>query len=701
MIKLVNMSIKNISSRLLLLVAAVLCNLSALAASVVTISDVSIKPGEVKDVTISLDTEASDVYVVYGTIKLPAGLSFASEELTSTDRTAQGFTLGFNSGTGYFQIANYSQTAISGKSGAIATFKVQADENLAEESTITLSGAAVWHKVEGSDPVKETVKAINGKVTYEETPIGRVAFYFADNTVSLGPGRSVTVPVKMENEPALRGFQAKLNLPAGVTAKVNGDKRLSGTVNYNASNRTVFYHNGGADIKDNDGVLFNIVLTGAQDFAEDGTLMLSDIHVTTPEGVDVEVGTVTLTVKAKDEEAKAEADDIVDRLQQKLDNTVSDIIRNYPAAAQDKELIGEEQGIQREINALRNKVEKDYDNNTLDPLQILNIANPISAEIDALKAHAQQIQGNEDGKAALDDELAELQKKLDDAEEDIPSDIPAEAAGELADDVKAIQDQIDALKAQAEKDYKDGKLTKDSKLDPEKKQEVLDAIDELLAKIKTWLRGDVDNDGDVDMQDYFDLTDSILTEQLPTPEELNRFYRYDANADAEVNVGDMQGIVNICLGLTANGVIAYSRGTSAATLSVEKEATATGMRYTLKVQGMGFTGFQMDVEGAQVISESSALAVRKSLNGSHTRLLAMGQEQQDGTVVIETAGDASFRNIIFTTAGAETVKFDLGTTGISTVKAQQGSVKSFDLSGRSVKNGKGVVITEGKKVLVK
>ena len=206
------------------------------------------------------------------------------------------------------------------------------------------------------------------------------------------------------------------------------------------------------------------------------------------------------------------------------------------------------------------------------------------------------------------------------------------------------------------------------------------------------------------MDDFYALTDSILKENLPTAERVNAFYRFDANADEAINVGDMQGIVNICLGLKANGSV-FSRQSEQvkAELSVKSEATAMGMRYTLSVSGMSYTGFQMDVKGAQVVSESSALTVRKSDNGSKTRILALGMEQQEGQVVtIETTGSARLENVILTQADAQTVTFDLsGTTGISAVAAGQSAEKSYNLSGREVKQARGLVISGGKKMIRK
>ena len=56
------------------------------------------------------------------------------------------------------------------------------------------------------------------------------------------------------------------------------------------------------------------------------------------------------------------------------------------------------------------------------------------------------------------------------------------------------------------------------------------------------------------MADFYALKKLISEEKTPkADEDANFFYRCDANADGEINVGDLQGILNICTGLSANG----------------------------------------------------------------------------------------------------------------------------------------------------
>jgi hypothetical protein len=110
----------------------------------------------------------------------------------------------------------------------------------------------------------------------------------------------------------------------------------------------------------------------------------------------------------------------------------------------------------------------------------------------------------------------------------------------------------------------------------------------------------------------------------------------------------------------------------------------------------------MDIQGARVLSENSTLNVRKAEKNGSTRLLAIGMEQDEGQVLtVETSGSARFQNVVFTTANAQTVKFDLSTTGISGIATDKAQQQVYNLSGRAVKSAKGLVITEGKKMIRK
>jgi len=695
------MNMKNLSIRLLVVLTVLLAQVTAFAATTVSINSISIQPGQQKDVAVSIATDKADIFQIQAQLALPEGLKLVStgSQQIQLGALTQGFIADLYNGK--LLMTNFSSTPISTAQGQIFSFTVEADESLAKTSTIELTDIEVWHI--GSNGVSEKVADAAANVVVADAPQGTAQFSLGATEVLLGAGNSATVAVLMSSNVALTGYQAQLQLPAGVTAKVASYSRTANAPTFNANTGMIvcFAPNG---ISGNEGVIFTLQLTADNSFTADADVVITNLAVTTSAAKEIYADDITLKVVAKDAASKDAADNIVLGLQEKLDNTIAYINNSYPDVANASQLTDEEQNIQNDINNLQSKVDEDYDNNVLDANEIQTLATPISEAIDALEALAAKLQGNEDGKKAIDAEISELRSKLGQAWWQAPTDLPESVDNELYGECLRISDEIDAIESETQAKYDAVELTADSKIDPERKQALLDAIDALYAELLTWQRGDVEFDLDVDMDDFYALTDSILKENLPTADRVNAFYRFDANADEAINVGDMQGIVNICLGLKANGSV-FSRQSEQvkAELSVKSESTATGMRYTVSVSGMSYTGFQMDVKGAQVVSESSALTVRKSDNGSKTRILALGMEQQEGQVVtIETTGSARLENVILTQADAQTVSFDLsGTTGISAVAAGQSAEKSYNLSGREVKQARGLVISGGKKMIRK
>ena len=416
--------------------------------------------------------------------------------------------------------------------------------------SITNAKATVNNKTKVLDDITLSVTS-DGSIT--PTP-GTFALNFAQAFAAAAPGETVSLGVNLNNYGLdVQGFQANIVVPEGWSYSIIDSNRME---NGGQADRVLAYNG----IEGESGVIFTIALTAPADFTT-GSATVEVVNATaTVDSKRNELDDISLTIKAKNPADLATVNGWIDGLQEKLDATVAKIEKEYPEAAEDQSIIREEQNIQQGINDLHSDVDAAYAKGELNPNDFADEVKELSDAIDALEYNAKEIQENagnkenEAGKAALDDEIAELQKKLDDAVASQPKDLPKAATKEISDAADAIQKDIDALKAQVEKDYEDGKLTADSKLDPAKKQAILDAIDALKAQIAKWLRGDVDNDGDVDMADFYALKKLISEEKTPkADEDANAFYRCDANADGEINVGDLQGILNICTGLSANG----------------------------------------------------------------------------------------------------------------------------------------------------
>ena len=236
--------------------------------------------------------------------------------------------------------------------------------------------------------------------------------------------------------------------------------------------------------------------------------------------------------------------------------------------------------------------------------------------------------------------------------------------------------------------------------------------------------GDVNAGGNVQMDDADNFVEDLLTGNLPTDPTSDDFIRYDANQDGRIDIADAQAIMNLAMGLNADGTAKNAAparhnapAAETATMSIESEDMGGGIvRYALSIEGnVTFTGFQADVKtSGRIVTEGlgmSSMSMRSSnlTNGAH-RILGLpgtAELQADGSTiayVFVQGGTATFENVVLTTAQARSIVAVSGeATGIDNISTNNADNQNvFDLSGRKVNAAqKGIVIIGGKKVLNK
>ena len=229
--------------------------------------------------------------------------------------------------------------------------------------------------------------------------------------------------------------------------------------------------------------------------------------------------------------------------------------------------------------------------------------------------------------------------------------------------------------------------------------------------------GDITGTGTVDDADFDQFVEDLLAGNVPAAGDAN-FAVYDANGDGEINVGDIQAIFNLSMGLNpdgsdpdAAGVRARARAYGifdAGNMAVEATKLSNGnTMLAVKLSSTtDYLAFQMDVvmgDGMSVVSENANLQLLRSndLSNIH-RIVGYGLLENNGTMLtLEVAGEGNvqFTNIVLATEKAEAVKFSIGgTTGISTIAVEKNDGNFiYDLSGKLM-NGikKGINIIRGK-----
>lgn len=275
--------ITSFKSLLSMMVMLVMGNITAAADNKVYISDFSIAADEEVEIAINFDTDATDIRGIDGTIVLPAGLNvvenaYGANQLTKADETrAAGFLNNFKPSNGYFKFRGMlSSNVITGTTGAVAYFKVKAGATLGATSIIKLSDFEIEH----ADGTKEAATTENAVITCTSAALGANFMSVEPAEIGLPVGGSAEFNVNLTNEAAITGFDAVIDLPAGVTAELTKSARLTGAIfNYNPATKKVTYW-GASALSGNEGAIFTVKLTADDTFTVPAKVTLSDIHIT-------------------------------------------------------------------------------------------------------------------------------------------------------------------------------------------------------------------------------------------------------------------------------------------------------------------------------------------------------------------------------------------------------------------------------------
>ena len=236
-----------------------------------------------------------------------------------------------------------------------------------------------------------------------------------------------------------------------------------------------------------------------------------------------------------------------------------------------------------------------------------------------------------------------------------------------------------------------------------------DLSNEFDITIGSWLPGDVNHDGEVDVNDVMAVVSHILGNE-PT-----KFYATEANlnGDEEIDVNDVMAIVNIIL----NG----GNTPAAAIMAKDKlvmTSNANGYNINLKASEV-YTGCRMTIqlpEGCTLLDAKAANGVTvtaNSLGDGVYRLVAFSQEckdinGEDALISLSVNGNcndnASISEIYFTNPSFDLISFAPveNVTGIDELKAQTENAPAYNLQGVKAENlTRGVYVRDGKKFVVK
>lgn len=469
---------------------------SAEAENKVTIDNFNIKVDEEK--TISVYLENSDPMVgLQMDFKLPKGLDFVpnsvqrdevrlsrsshsiymNEVQSSADELAEGIK------TVRLLIQPNGVYNIAGDRGAVAYFKVRANENMVETSEIVLDN------IVGSSSEFEESGNIKGyhldSYTAHVSPnVG--FFYLTEDSICVKNDGSVKkVSLGLRNYTSVCGMEAVLSLPEGLSldTEANGvpkfeyGERLPQNLSISSSiledGRTKLVLSGltSETLKGDTGVVFSFFVKASETFQEVAELSLDEIILSDNAGHGINMeGKLVMKVINSFIAYYTPANDSIQGLRTRYEAAVEKINTEAANVKDSAIVVNAVQEVAVRIEDLQKSVNEAYANETLATIYdevlapVVEIDTAIVDMVEMVLDYQQKVTANEEAYTRLTADIAAVQAKLDAAKTTIETDY-AEVAEQFTADIAALQEDIDSISNEVKDLYDEVKLTAESQID--------------------------------------------------------------------------------------------------------------------------------------------------------------------------------------------------------------------------------------------
>ena len=470
---------------------------SAEAENKVTIDNFNIKVDEEK--TISVYLENSDPMVgLQMDFKLPKGLDFVpnsvqrdevrlsrsshsiymNEVQSSMEDMAKGIK------TVRLLIQPNGIYNIAGDRGAVAYFKVRANENMVETSEIVLDNI-----VGSSSEFDEETGNIKGyhldSYTAHVSPnVG--FFYLTEDSICVKNDGSVKkVGLGLRNYTSVRGMEAVLSLPEGLSldTEANGapkfeyGERLPQNLSISSSiledGRTKLVLSGltSETLKGDTGVVFSFFVKASETFQEVAELSLDEIILSDNAGHGINMeGKLVMKVINSFIAYYTPANDSIQGLRTRYEAAVEKINTEAANVKDSAIVVNAVQEVATRIEDLQKSVNEAYANETLATVYdevlapVVEIDTAIVDMVEMVLDYQQKVTANEEAYTRLTADIAAVQAKLDAAKTTIETDY-AEVAEQFTADIAALQEDIDSISNEVKGLYDEVKLTAESQID--------------------------------------------------------------------------------------------------------------------------------------------------------------------------------------------------------------------------------------------
>ena len=510
---------KSFNRLALVIILAISGTISALAENKIMLGDggtISIKPGETKEIDVNLINDVElytaqfDMELTSSKIKIVEGSFKINEE--RVDRESFLAPSLVRQPDGKMRLCLLTRdlsTPIAGTEGSLGTIKIQADPTFTSNDNARI----YFSKCCGSDK--------NAKLTYFDAPnfqavtpmVGTLAT--AENAFSIKPGEKHKVDIVMKNEIYFCGIQTDITLPAGlqIEKKENGKYKFeySSRLSDNFSIMSSDKGNGKVRImlsslpvdkimpytEGSDGVIFSFNVVADENFVTDETSAITFSNTLAASesveyALDITDSKVVVTsLKMGNDAAYAKLTEEVAALQKSLDDAKAKVAEECKDVAENfTEAVA---AIQAQIDAIKKDLDTKNaacdltEESTLDAEAVKAVNDAVAKYLeDAATAQAEYLKkvANDAAYAKLTEEVAALQKSLDDAKAKVAEECK-DVAENFTETVAAIQAQIDAIKKALDEKNTAIELTEESTLDAEAVKAVNDAIAKYLEDAAT------------------------------------------------------------------------------------------------------------------------------------------------------------------------------------------------------------------------
>ncbi len=372
---------------------------------------------------------------------------------------------------------------IAGDRGAVAYFKVRANENMVETSEIVLDN------IVGSSSEFEESGNIKGyhldSYTAHVSPnVG--FFYLTEDSICVKNDGSVKkVSLGLRNYTSVRGMEAVLSLPEGLSldTEANGvpkfeyGERLPQNLSISSSiledGRTKLVLSGltSETLKGDTGVVFSFFVKASETFQEVAELSLDEIILSDNAGHGINMeGKLVMKVINSFIAYYTPANDSIQGLRTRYEAAVEKINTEAANVKDSAIVVNAVQEVAVRIEDLQKSVNEAYANETLATIYdevlapVVEIDTAIVDMVEMVLDYQQKVTANEEAYTRLTADIAAVQAKLDAAKTTIETDY-AEVAEQFTADIAALQEDIDSISNEVKDLYDEVKLTAESQID--------------------------------------------------------------------------------------------------------------------------------------------------------------------------------------------------------------------------------------------